>query len=448
MSGQGIKGTVKIITLGCAKNEVDSEEIAGVLRQEGFVLDGTASRPDVIVINTCGFLEAAKREALAVIKDAIQDKKRGKTKKVIVAGCLPQRLGEALVKDLPEVDAFIGVGQMSRFGEIVGNTLGLTQRLIDIQAPHHRWADVGTRARAGAPWSAYLKISEGCDHECTFCTIPSFRGPHISKPMERILEEARLLASEGTQEINLIAQDSSQYGHDYYQRLMLPDLLRDLSRIEGLHWIRPLYCYPTRVSDALIDTLASLPNTCHYFDIPLQHADKEVLRAMKRPGDAQTYLKLLERMRLAMPDVAIRTTFIVGFPGETEEQFNRLLEFIKDANFDRAGAFLYSAESGTPSAEMPNQVPQRLKRERYSQVMQLQQKISLAKNKEWEGRVMEVLIEARSAKSPNYSIGRSYRDAPEIDGQVFIKDCAAPLGTFIKAKITQAAEYDLFAEMA
>jgi ribosomal protein S12 methylthiotransferase len=229
---------------------------------------------------------------------------------------------------------------------------------------------------------------------------------------------------------------------------MLPDLLRDLSRIEGLHWIRPLYCYPTRVSDALIDTLASLPNTCHYVDIPLQHADKEVLRAMKRPGDAQTYLKLLERMRLAMPDVAIRTTFIVGFPGETEEQFNRLLEFIKEANFDRAGAFLYSAESGTPSAEMPNQVPQRLKRERYSQVMQLQQKISLAKNKEWEGREMEVLIEARSAKSPNYSIGRSYRDAPEIDGQVFIKDCTAPLGTFIKAKITQAAEYDLFAEMA
>jgi len=435
--------TVRLITLGCAKNEVDSEEIAGVLQRAGYQLDAHTRTPDVIIINTCGFIEPAKQESLQVIRDALREKRAGNTQKVIVAGCLVQRMGETLRQLLPEVDAFVGVGQMARFAEIVNATRQSHQPLIEIQPPHHRWAEVTTRLRSRTPWSAYLKISEGCDHKCTFCTIPSFRGRHVSKPIERILEEAHWLAQNGAKEINLIAQDTTQYGYDRYRRFMLPTLLRELAQVEGIRWIRIHYAYPSRVSDALIDTMASLPQVAPYLDVPLQHVNRSILRAMRRPGDGATYLRLIQRLRDAMPTIAIRTTFIVGFPGETEAEFQELLDFLQQAQLDRVGAFLYSRERGTPAAEMPHQVPFRVKRERYDRLMRTQQPLSLARNREWVGKEMTVLIEGYS-EDGRYTIGRSHRDAPEVDGLVYVRLCHASPGEFVEVRIERAEVYDLF----
>jgi ribosomal protein S12 methylthiotransferase len=434
--------TVRLITLGCAKNEVDSEEIAGVLQRAGYQLDAHTRTPDVIIINTCGFIEPAKQESLQVIRDALREKRAGNTQKVIVAGCLVQRMGDALRQLLPEVDAFVGVGQMARFAEIVNATRQSHQPLTEIQPPHHRWAEVTTRLRSRTPWSAYLKISEGCDHRCTFCTIPFFRGRHVSKPIERVLEEAHWLAQNGAKEINLIAQDTTQYGYDLYRRFMLPTLLRELAQVEGIRWIRLHYAYPSRVSDALIEAMASLPQVVPYLDVPLQHVNRSILRAMRRPGDGAAYLRLIQRLRDAMPAIAIRTTFIVGFPGETEAAFQELLDFLQQAQLDRVGAFLYSRERGTPAAEMPHQVPFRVKRERYDRLMRAQQPISLARNREWVGKEMTVLIEGYS-EDGRYAIGRSHRDAPEVDGLVYVRQCNTQPGEFVAVQIEQADVYDL-----
>jgi len=430
---------VKIVTLGCAKNEVDSEEIAGVLAEAGYGVDGTA-RPDVTVINTCGFLESSKQESIEAIRKAVRTKGHGK---VIVAGCLAQRLGQELVRLAPGADAYVGVGQMGRFGDIVGSTLGSNQPLVDLQPPHHRWADVTTRTRTGRPWSAYLKISEGCDHRCTFCTIPSFRGGHQSKPLERVLDEARHLAATGAKELNLIAQDVTQYGYDLYKAFTLPKLLRDLNAIEGVEWIRLLYFYPNRLTDEVIEAMATLDKVLPYIDIPLQHTHPDVLRRMKRPWDGDRYLEVFNKVRQAMPIVAIRTTFIVGFPGETEAEFEHMLDFLRYARLDRVGAFLFSREPGTPAAEMPDQIPSRIKRHRFDRLMRNQQAISLAINKEWVDKQITVLVdEVRDG----WSVGRSYRDAPEIDGWVYVAGDAAP-GTFIRAEIEEAAEYDLYGRL-
>lgn len=435
--------TVKLITLGCAKNEVDSEEIAGVLQEAGYALDGTSENPDIILINTCGFLEAAKKEGLEVIQEALREKKRGHAGKVIVAGCLVQRMGDTLKQLAPDVDAFVGVGQMARFAEIADQTCRSRHSLIEVQKPHHRWAAVTTRLRTRQPWSAYLKVSEGCDHRCTFCTIPSFRGNHVSKPLERVLEEANWLAQNGAREINLIAQDTTQYGYDLYKTFMLPTLLQELAKAENLHWIRIHYAYPSRVSDKLIETMASLPNVAHYVDVPLQHADRNILKAMRRPGHSGTYLQMVRKLRDAMSDAAIRTTFIVGFPGETEEQFQSLLRFMEEAQLDRVGAFTYSRERGTPSAEMPSQVPSRIKRERYDRLMRAQQPISLHRNRLWISRTLTVLLEG-STPDGKFAVGRSHRDAPEIDGFVYVRDCHAQPGEFVPVKIEKADVYDLY----
>jgi ribosomal protein S12 methylthiotransferase len=440
-----MSNTVRLITLGCAKNEVDSEEIAGVLQRAGYRLDAHTETPDVVIINTCGFLESAQREGMQVIREALQLKKQGKTQRVIVAGCMVQRLGESLKQMLPEVDAWVGVGQMARFAEIVDSVRSTRQPITDIQPPHHRWAEVPTRLRSRAPWTAYLKVSEGCDHQCTFCTIPSFRGRHVSKPLERVLAEARWLAENGAKEINLIAQDTTQYGYDLYKQFMLPTLLRELNAIEGIEWIRIHYAYPSRITDALIHTMASLPKVVKYLDVPLQHADAKILRAMRRPGDGERYLKMIEQLRAAMPQIAIRTTFIVGFPGEGEQEFQNLLRFMQKAQLDRVGAFIYSREKGTPSAELPEQVPFRVKRERFDQLMRFQQPISLARNKHLIGTTLRVLIEGYSEEG-NYAIGRSHRDAPDVDGLVYVKHCTASPGEFVEVTITHADVYDVWGE--
>lgn len=429
---------VRIVTLGCAKNEVDSEEIAGVLQGAGYSVDGTAEQPDVVVINTCGFLESAKKESIEAIKKAVALKSGGNTK-VVVAGCLSQRLGAELKRLAPGADAYVGVGEMGNFAEIANQARGTSRPILKIEKPHHRWAQVGTRMRSNAPWSAYLKVSEGCDHKCTFCTIPSFRGPHESKPMERVLDEAKHLVESGAIELNLIAQDVTQYGYDLYKKFTLPKLLEQLNNIEGLRWIRLLYFYPNRLTDEVIGAMRDLDKVVPYIDIPLQHTHAEVLRRMKRPWDGFRYLELFDKVRGEIPQVAIRTTFIVGFPGETDEEFEDILDFAENARLDRVGAFMYSQEKGTPSAEMAGQVPFKVKQARYNELMSLQQGISLEINQSWIGKELEVLIER---EEEGHYVGRSFRDAPDIDGLVYVKG-AAKFGEIGKVKVTSADPYDL-----
>jgi ribosomal protein S12 methylthiotransferase len=457
-----------MINLGCAKNVVDAEEMLGVLSQNGYAVEAENDSADVVVINTCAFIESAKQESIDIILEALDRKKRGEIRKVVVTGCLAQRYGGELAKEMPDVDAFMGTGQMQSIAQVVGDSLVRPGQMLQVaEKPHHRWVDVPTRIRSTAPWTAYLKISEGCDHKCTFCAIPSFRGLHTSKPLERIIEEAALLARQGVREVNLIAQDSTQYGYDLYGKFMLPTLLRELAQVEDIRWLRLFYCYPSRVNAAVIEAIAETPRVCQYIDMPLQHADDEVLRSMRRPINNGRYQKILDQFRAASPDVAIRTTFIVGFPGETDAQFENLMRFVEEAQFDRVGVFEYSTEDGTPSADLPNRVPARVKRNRKDRLMRLQQGISLARNQRWVGRDLEVLVEEvggseanrrsglhesgqtlsrMAVKGPRVVSGRSFRDAPEIDGQVFVANSDAKPGDFITARITGAQPYDLIAE--
>ncbi len=430
----------KIVTLGCPKNEVDSEEIAGVLQASGYSVDGSAEQTDITIINTCGFIRASKDESLAAIRDAIKEKKAGKTGKVVVAGCLSQRMGEELSQLVQGIDVVVGVGQMARFGEIAHTALGGSGTRLTIARPEHHYAGIGTRARTGLPWSAYLKIGEGCDHECAFCTIPSFRGKHQSKPMERVLAEAQNLALTGAIELNLIAQDVTQYGFDLYGKFMLPRLLHELNKIEQVRWIRLLYFYPTRVTLELLEAMTTLPKVLHYVDMPLQHSHPDVLARMKRPWDGDRYLSLFSKMREAMPDIALRSTFIVGYPGETDAEFAHLMAFLREAKLDRVGAFVFSRESGTPSYELDGQVPSKVKRQRYDSLMKQQQRTSLEANSKWIGRDLDVLIDQSKDGS---CIGRSHRDAPEIDGLVYAAGDATP-GTIVKVRVERVEAYDLW----
>jgi ribosomal protein S12 methylthiotransferase len=434
----GKQPVVRIVTLGCAKNQVDSEEIAGVLRDAGLEVDAAAARPDVTIVNTCGFLQASKEEAAEVIRKAVRSKGRGK---VIVAGCLPQRIGGDIARVAPGADLYAGVGQMARFPELVQRALDADGPVHEIEPPHHRWAAVTSRARAGSPWSAYLKVSEGCDHRCSFCAIPAIRGPHVSKPIERVVEEARHLAATGAVELNLVAQDVTHYGFDIYREAALPRLLRELDAVEGVAWIRLLYLYPSRVTPEVVEAMATLPKVLPYADIPLQHAHPDTLRRMRRPWEGERYLRLIERMRAAIPDLAVRTTFIVGFPGETEREFEHLLDFAREARFDRAGAFVYSREPGTPSHDMPGQVPAKVKRQRLERLMRVQAGVSLERNRAWTGRDMRVLAEeARDG----WTACRSFRDAPEVDGLVLVPGALRP-GSMTTVRIERTDVHDLYA---
>lgn len=441
----GKSPSVAIVNLGCAKNVVDAEEMLGVLAEHGYTLTADTSRADAIIINTCGFIASAKEESLSAIRDAIRWKRRRRAK-VIVAGCLSQRYGQKLLEQVPDVDALIGVGQMARIHEVVERTLSSDQLVVEHTPPQHRWARTGTRVLSTAPWSAYLKISEGCDHQCTFCAIPAFRGGHVSKPIERVLAEAEDLARRGVKEVNLIAQDTTQYGFDLTGKQMLPHLLRELSAMNAFRWIRVLYCYPSRLTDQVINAFASTPGVLPYVDLPLQHADDEILRAMMRPIGREKYIELIRRLREANPDMTVRSTFIVGFPGETDQHFANLLSFLEEAQLDRVGAFIFSPEDGTPAEKLPNRVPQRVAQERYDRLMRLQARISLMRNRAWIGREMEVLVEAAHPSQRNLWIARSFRDAPEVDGVVLVRGRNLQPGTFVQVTITDATTYDLIAE--
>jgi ribosomal protein S12 methylthiotransferase len=439
---------VGLVQLGCAKNQVDGEEMLGALAGAGddvrFVAE--KSDADVLIVNTCGFIEAAKEESVNAILDAVRLKKQGRVSRVVVTGCLAQRYGADLAREIPEVDAFLGIESGPKIGNVVFGPRPPRGNLVEDGA---RTSDKyplipPPRLRASAmPWTAYLKVSEGCDHTCTFCAIPGIRGKHRSKPIERLVAEAERLAAEGALELNLVAQDTTAYGMDLYGRLALPDLLRALAAVSGIRWIRLLYCYPTMVRPELIETIASLPRVVPYIDMPLQHADDAILRTMKRGGNADQYRRLFDKMRAALPDLALRTTFLVGFPGETDEHVASLLRFIEDVRFDRVGVFTYSAEEGTPAYDMPESVPPSVMRARKDAVMCAQQAISREKNAKWIGRELDVLVESRRGDD---AVGRSFRDAPEIDGSVIVTGCMARLGEMVRARVTQAEDYDLIAE--
>ncbi|NLI00826.1 MAG: 30S ribosomal protein S12 methylthiotransferase RimO [Chthonomonadales bacterium] len=430
--------TVQLINLGCAKNVVDSEEILGCLHRDGFAIRGSGRRADVVVVNTCGFLESAREESLSVIREAARRKRRGEIKRLVVAGCLAQRARDELAA-IPGVDAVIGPGQNERVAAIAAGSA--ERQLVEVaERPVHQWSPVPVRMLSTPPWSAYLKISEGCDHPCAFCTIPSIRGPHTSKPFDAVLREAEDLAAAGVKEFNLVAQDTTRYGQDLPGHPDLSELLRALSEVDGIRWIRVFYAYPSAQVYRLAETMAELPRVCRYLDMPLQHSDGTLLRRMRRPGDGERYLRMIEQIRETAPGIALRTTFIVGLPGETEEAFEGLLRFVEQARFDRVGVFEFSPETGTDAATMEDQVEPTVRRHRRERLMRLQQDISLDVHRGWIGRELEVLVESVQG---GVGIGRSYRDGPEVDGTVRVAACSARPGEFCTVRIKHADVYDL-----
>ena len=438
---------VGLVQLGCAKNQVDGEEMLGALSGMNggasvqFVADKADA--DVLIVNTCGFIESAKEESIAAILDAVKRKQRGQISKVIVTGCLAQRYGADLALEIPEVDAFLGIESAPSIGNVVFGTRPRQINLVETVADKYPLIPQSRLRATATPWTAYLKISEGCDHTCTFCAIPGIRGKHRSKPIERLVQEAAQLTATGARELNLVAQDTTAYGMDLYGRLALPELLRALAQVDGVKWLRLLYCYPTMVRQPLLDVMRELPSVISYIDMPLQHGDDVMLKAMKRGGSVEQYKRLFSKMREALPDLALRTTFLVGFPGETDAQFENLLQFVKEMRFDRVGVFTYSAEEGTPAFALPSAVPPKVMRARRDALMAAQQEISLANNQKWLGRTVHVLIESQRGSD---AIGRSFRDAPEIDGSVIVRNCNAAPGTFVSACVTTAEPYDLHAE--
>ncbi|MHB1460831.1 MAG: 30S ribosomal protein S12 methylthiotransferase RimO [Armatimonadota bacterium] len=437
---------VAIVNLGCPKNTVDAEEMAGVLRRAGHDVLGDPSQADVVIVNTCGFIKSAQDESLQTLRQLKQTLARTGCK-LIAAGCLSQRLGAKSLNGLVQVDAVCGVGQMAQIEQVVQQAIAGTIGDAVPPAPSHQWAEVSDRTLSAPNWSAYLKISEGCDHRCSFCTIPSFRGRHISKPMSRVMAEAENLASLGVKELVVIAQDTTQYGQDISGQSMLPELLGELSAMDSFPWIRVMYAYPTRLDDRLVKALTTLRGIVPYIDMPLQHSEDELLRLMKRSHSKLPTLELLKRLREANPDLALRTSMIVGFPGETDAHFDALLAFCVDAQFDRLGAFVYSAEEGTPAASLDNQVPAKVAMHRYDKLMRQQRLTSYQRNHAWIGRSMQVLIEQRVQGKPRLFQGRSFRDAPEIDGSVYVTARDLVPGEFVDVIITGADSYDLQAQI-
>jgi ribosomal protein S12 methylthiotransferase len=443
---------IGLVSLGCPKNLVDSEEMLGALTETGKAeIVGDARDADVLVVNTCAFIESAKQESIDAILSAIKRKERGEVQRVVVTGCLAQRYAKELTVEIPEVDAYLGIQSAPQIANAVFGTrrMSLPMAGMGNETPERNQVAPleekyplipPTRVRATAPWTAYVKVSEGCDHGCTFCSIPNFRGRHRSKPMERIVDEVKRLVDAGTVEVNLIAQDTTAYGMDLYRELALPRLLEQLGKIDGLRWVRLLYCYPTMMSDRLIQTMAETPNVAHYVDVPLQHGDDGMLRRMKRGGSVASYSRLFDRLRGAMPDIVIRTTFLVGFPGEDEAAFENLRRFVTESRFDRLGVFEYSPEEGTPGFEMTPVVPKKTAVARRRAIMAAQQPISLTINEQQIGKEFDVLIEGRKE---NDFIGRSYRDAPEIDGSILVRGGSASPGEWVRVRIVEAMPYDL-----
>ena len=427
---------IYIETLGCPKNFNDSEVAAGILETAGDIVTTDFEEADVIMVNTCGFINDAKTESIARIFDFANFE----DKLLVVSGCLSQRYGDELYDEMPEVDIFIGVNEYDRLPEILHNHLeGKREKII---SQFEEELETDKRKLEEGHYSATLKISEGCDNKCAYCVIPQIRGPYRSRPMENIIEEANRLVNNGVKEIILIAQDVTTYGIDLYGKYNLHELVEELCKIEDLKWLRLMYCYEDRITDELIEVMAREDKVCNYLDIPIQHSSDNVLKAMKRRSTNDSILDTIGRLRKAIPDIAIRTTLIVGFPGETEADFDNLYDFVEDTRFQRLGVFSYSQEEGTPAAEMENQIDEEIKEERKDAIMRLQMDISRQSNEALVGKTLEVVVEYED--SEGVYVGRSQYDAPEIDNQVIVKTLNKHQpGDFIKVKIEDAYDYDI-----
>ena len=440
------KPTFAFVSLGCPKNTVDSERMLGKLAQDGFALVSEADGADVVVVNTCGFIEAARQESLGVIREMLELKRQGRVGSVVVAGCLAERKKEDLLKEVPEVDHLVGVFGREEIAQVVDRAASQRreQRTVFRPAPVRAQEDTA-RLRITPQHYAYLKISEGCDRLCTFCAIPGMRGKHVTKPIEEVVREARELAADGVRELILVAQDTTYYGLDLYGRVRLAELLRELDRVEGLDWIRILYAYPIHFTDELIETLAGAEKIIPYLDMPLQHINDRVLKRMQRRVNRAATEDLLGRLRAAVPGLTLRTTFIVGFPGETEAEFAELVDFVRQTRFERAGVFTYSFEPDTPATRLDGHLPEEVKQERRHRLMAAQQEVALEWTARQVGKQLEVIVDGADPEVPNHVLARGHADAPDIDCLVRVKGKGLRAGDLVNVKVTAADGYDLAA---
>jgi ribosomal protein S12 methylthiotransferase len=439
-----LKGTYSFISLGCPKNTVDSERMLGKLAQEGYALTPDADGSDVVVINTCGFIESARQESLSVIEEMLVLKRAGKIGSVVVAGCLAEREKDLLLERVPEVDQIVGVFGREEIVQVVDRAVmhRMEQRSLFKPMPVRALEDTA-RLRITPRHFGYLKISEGCDRLCTFCAIPKMRGKHVTKPIEEVIREANELAKDGVRELIIVAQDSTYYGMDLYGKTRLAELLRELNKVDGIEWIRLLYAYPEHVSDDLLDTMASTTKVLPYIDMPLQHINDRTLKRMQRRVRKADIESIVGRMREKIPNLAMRTTFIVGFPGETDAEFEELCQFVADAKFERCGVFNYSFESDTPAAKLDGHIPEEVKLERRDRLMEVQQQVAFDWTAAQVGQEFEVIIDGEDPEVPNHFQARSYADSPEIDAMVRVKGKNLEAGDLITVKITAADDYDL-----
>ncbi len=443
---------IGVVSLGCPKNLVDSETMLGLIHEENYEITNDPSEAEIIIVNTCGFIESAKEESINTILQMAEYKKSGSCKYIIVTGCLSQRYAEELFNELHEADAIAGVEVYDEIGSIIKRVMnGERFIMLERSKPDVIYTSKETflpRILTTPSYTAYLKIAEGCDNCCSYCAIPKIRGPYRSKPMEQVLKEAKALADNGVKELIVVAQDTTRYGEDLPGgKLLLADLLKELNKIESLKWIRVMYCYPNNFTDELIETFASLDKVCKYVDLPLQHASNRLLASMNRYDTREEVETLLAKLRKRIPGIVIRTTFIVGFPGETDADFEELKEFVEQQRFENAGVFAYSQEEGTVAGAMPNQIPDEIKQERYHELMALQAQISEEIHKDTEGQTLEVLVEGIEEDGSGLHYGRSYREAPDIDGLVFIENPGdIKPGCFVKVNILQGFTYESVGE--
>lgn len=435
------------ISLGCDKNLVDSEYMLGYLKSAGIEFTDDETEAEIIIVNTCGFINDAKEESIQTILEMAEQKEIGKCRALIVTGCLAQRYQAEIIKEIPEVDAVLGTTAYDEIAEIIQQVLAGESHCILMK-------DLNGRIRAGRErivttggHYAHLKIAEGCDKHCTYCIIPTLRGAYRSVPMEELLAEAKTLAESGVKELILVAQETTMYGKDLYGEKKLPELLRKLCEIPGIYWIRIQYCYPEEITDELIQVIKEEDKICNYLDLPIQHANDEILRRMGRRTNQEQLKSMIEKLRQEIPDIALRTTLISGFPGETEEMQEELLDFVDEMEFDRLGVFAYSPEEDTPAAEFEEQIPDEVKEEHRDAIMELQQEIAFDLCRDMVGRELLVMIEG-SVSGENAYVGRTYKDAPNVDGYIFVNTEENLMsGDFVKVKVTGALEYDLIGEI-
>ncbi len=436
---------IALESLGCSKNLVDAEIMMGILNRKGYKLVGEFEEADIILVNTCGFIESAKQESIDTILDLAQLKENGNLKLLIVTGCLAQRYAKELQAEIPEIDAIVGTGSYQQIDEIIAN-LEKENNIVSLNDIEFAYNEDLPRYVTTPEYMAYLKIGEGCDNHCTYCIIPKLRGRYRSRKMEDIIKEAKDLASKGVKELVVIAQDTTKYGLDLYGEVKLPQLLEELAQIDGIKWIRIMYSYPESITEELVKVIKKYDNICNYFDMPIQHASNKVLKLMNRHTTKEDIKSKVEMIRKYIPDATLRTTIIVGFPGETDEDFNELVEFAKDMKFDRLGAFAYSREEDTPADKLPNHLDEDVKIQRRDQLMLVQQEISQNLNAQKIDNEYEVLIEEQI--EDKVYIGRTQGDAEEIDSIVYVKsENQLEIGSFVKVKINNALEYDLMGDV-